>query len=88
MCLWKMKFLASLLQKLQPEQIHRQINRHTDSTEIITYPHTRMVKIVVSKHNCADIQKINHSYSLNESFLQFRIWGITQKISLRRNDVY
>ena len=29
--------------KLQPEQTHGQTDRHTDPTEIITYPHTRMV---------------------------------------------
>ena len=43
MCALKMKFLASVVQKLQPEQIHR--HTHTDSTEITTYMHARMVII-------------------------------------------
>ena len=30
-------------------QTHRQMDRQTDSSENITYPHTRMVKIVVKK---------------------------------------
>ena len=46
-----------MVQKLSSKQTHRQMNRQThrqmdrqthrqtDSTEIITYPHTRMVKI-------------------------------------------
>ena len=52
-----MKFLAIVVQKLLPEKTHRQtdtqMDRHTDTqthrqtdpTEIITFPHTRMVKI-------------------------------------------
>ena len=43
-----MKFLALAVQTLWPEQtdtqIHRHTDRQTDPTEIITYPHTRMVK--------------------------------------------
>ena len=42
-----MKLLPLTVQKLQPEQIHRQTDthrdRHTGSTEIITYKHMRMV---------------------------------------------
>ena len=53
MCVLKMKFLSSTVQKLSSEQTHRQTdrqtdrqtNRQTDSTEIITYPHTLMVKM-------------------------------------------
>ena len=41
MCVLKMKFLPSAVQKLSPEQTDRQTDRHTDrhtdSTEIITY---------------------------------------------------
>ena len=37
----EMKFLTSVVQKLQPELIQRQ----TDMTTIITYPHTWMAKI-------------------------------------------
>ena len=40
-CTKKMKLLPLTVQKLQSEQIHRQT--HTDSTEITTYPHMRMV---------------------------------------------
>ena len=62
MCVLKMKFLSSTVQKLSSEQTDRQTDgqtdtqtdrwtdrhtdRQTDSTEIITYPHTRMVIIV------------------------------------------
>ena len=48
MCVPKMTPLPLTVQKLQLEQIHRQTDGQTqtdrDLTEIITYPHTRMVK--------------------------------------------
>ena len=40
-----MKFLALIVQKLLPQQT----NIQTDLTKIITYPHTRMVKIKALK---------------------------------------
>ena len=50
-----MKFPAIAVQKLQPEQIDRQ----TDWTEIITYPHTRMVNMRTSKRTEKVIQLSN-----------------------------
>ena len=40
-----MKPLAIAVQKLQSEHIDTQIDTETDTTEIITYLHTRMVRI-------------------------------------------
>ena len=45
MLVQKMKFLVLAVQKLLPEQIHRQTDTQTDLTEIPTYPHMRMVNI-------------------------------------------
>ena len=40
MCVLNMKFLASIVQNFS---LNRYIDTQTDSTEIMTYPHTRMV---------------------------------------------
>ena len=36
-------FLASVVQKLQPEQTHTYTNAQPDLTEIITFPHMQML---------------------------------------------
>ena len=54
----KMKLLPLMVQKLQPEQIHTQTDRQTDSTEIITYPHMQMVTMLIGLIPCCALSII------------------------------
>ena len=60
MCVLKTNVLALVVQKLQPEHTHI----HTDSTEIITYPHTRMV---ITGASCNSISFISYLHKLESN---------------------